>query len=49
MNTKLMIERDLNNIPDTQLRNREQQIKRIQMEFGYDRENAAKLCEYQEF
>jgi hypothetical protein len=47
MNSKLSVERQLNNIPDQHLRFDEEQIKRIQVEFGYDRENAARIYEYQ--
>jgi hypothetical protein len=47
MNSKLAVERQLNNIPDTHLRFDEDQIKRIQAEYGYDRANAAKIYEYQ--
>ena len=47
MNSKLAVERQINNIPDRHLRFDEEQIKRIQVEYGYDRENAAKIYEYQ--
>ena len=47
MNSKLTAEKELNLIPDRHLRFDEEQIKRIQVEFGYDRENAAKIYEYQ--
>lgn len=47
MNTKLLIEKDLKVIPDINIRFREEQIKRLQIEYGYDRDNAAKLYEYQ--
>ena len=49
MNSKLAVDRQLNNIPDRHIRFREDQIKRIQVEYGYDRENAARIFEYQEF
>lgn len=49
MNTKLKVERQLDNIPDSSLRRTEDAIKRIQLEYGYDRDNAARLYEYQVF
>jgi len=47
MNSKLAIEKELNKIPDRSSRFEEEQIKRIQVEYGYDRDNAAKIYEYQ--
>lgn len=49
MNNKLAVERQLNNIPDRHIRFEEEQIKRIQAEYGYDRANAARIYEYQQF
>lgn len=49
MNTKLAIDKELRNIPDGVVRFKESQIKMIQVEYGYDRNTAAKIYEYQQF
>jgi len=46
-NTKLRADREIKNIPNHHFRFRENQIMKIQAEFGYDRENAEKILEYQ--
>ena len=49
MNTKLQVDKELRNIPDDIVRSKEKRIKQIQYEYGYDRTNAAKIYEYQQF
>lgn len=49
MNTKLKVDKELAHIPDQLVRFREDQVKRIEYEYGYDRNTAAKVYEYQEF
>ena len=49
MNSKLQVDKELRDIPDGLVRFREEQIMRIQHEYGYDRVTAAKVYEYQEF
>ena len=46
MNTKLQIEKELKQIPDSNLRWRESSIRRIQQEYGYDRDNAERVYDY---
>lgn len=46
MNTKLQAQRELDVIPSRYLRRREDQIKRIQLEYGYDRDNAERVMDY---
>lgn len=46
MNTKLQIEKDLRKIPDANLRRRESSIRRIQQEYGYDRDNSERVYDY---
>ncbi|CDW85583.1 UNKNOWN [Stylonychia lemnae] len=46
MNKLLEINRELRDIPDPQIRSREFFIKKIQVTYGYDRENAEKTYEY---
>jgi|TARA_B110000285_G_C14970673_1_gene536383 hypothetical protein len=49
MNTKLKVDKELRNVPDELVRFREEQIKRMEYEYGYNRDTAAKVYEYQEF
>jgi|TARA_B110001450_G_scaffold250470_1_gene269186 hypothetical protein len=49
MNTKLQVDKELRDVPDQLVRFREEQIKRIQHEYGYNRNTAAKVYEYEEF
>jgi hypothetical protein len=46
MNTKLQAEREIGIIQNRHLRKREDHIKRIQLEYGYDRENAERVMDY---
>ena len=48
MDHKLQVERGLRNVPVSHTRFRERCIRKIQDEYGYDRDNAAKMHEYQE-
>ena len=45
MNTLLNYSRDLRDIEDPRLRAREYYIKKIQVSYGYDRDNAEKVFE----
>ena len=48
MDHKLQVERGLRNVPISHTRFRERCIRKIQDEYGYSRDNAAKMHEYQE-
>jgi hypothetical protein len=47
MNSLFQINRDLRTIKDEQISSREYEIRKIMVSYGYDRENAEKVYEYQ--